>query len=198
MKHLAALLLLVVVATTASAISIVSASPRGAGQSSGRRAAAYFEEPRSFRRAPNSMDRMPLAFVRTVGGEVIASRRVAAYTDREHRRWLLWAAKTADHQTCLAWGALPATRAACSPSRRLFRGRVLVYSIADGMIAGLTTQRVVRVDVEAADGAVKRIHPTSDGAFILECPRKGRRCGLSAIVARDRHGHALGRFTHVP
>jgi hypothetical protein len=202
-KHLAARLFSRSRSLALSAVvaSVIVAAV-GAASTSGdqpRRTEPSAEQPEALSRAPRPTDRMTQAFVWTVGGRVIASRRVAAYTDRRHRRWLVWVARTADREICLVWGVSRGeTRSGCSPSGRLFRGRALVYSIADGMLAGLATRRVARVDVDEADGGTKHIRPTADGAFILECPQEGRGCGLSAIVARDRSDRILGRFISVP
>lgn len=160
---------------------------------------------RAFDRPERPTDRLP-GNARIFGGDlhhlpaqqerVLASRRVAAYTDGGGRAATLYVAETAT-QICLVQTWLGGAGSACT-SKSFFGSRRLVITQGH-LLYGLAADGVESVVVVGARGVPHRVALSPDGGFIYDCKAwNGCVCVVDHGEALNASGAVLAREGALP
>src|SRR3954452_8602499 len=119
-----------------------------------------------FRRPATPSDRLPSW--KTLGGEVLATRRIAFYA-RNGRTAGLYLARTQARGLCVVLVAGQAAAGGCSPRRPRSTPAVrLQYGL--GYVSGIVRSDVRSVTVVGTGGRRDRVHVSATGGFIYHCP----------------------------
>lgn len=149
--------------------------------------------PRAFDRPRKATDALPRAIrvpvpARAGASEtIIATRRIASYTDGRGRRALLYLAKTA-HQVCYLTFWRGGAGGGCSPSTNFFGGGHIVVG-SSHLLSGVADDDVASLVVVGSRGVRHPVTVTADGGFIYDCKAyNGCTCVVDHVEAFDSAG----------
>jgi hypothetical protein len=169
-----------------------SAAPASATRKSQRLAGAG-KEPRAFARPRRATDALPRAIhvpdpARSGAMEkIIATRRIATYTDGRGRRALLYLVKT-PHQICdfIFWGS--GAGGGCNSSTNFFTGGHVAVG-SGHLLSGVADDDVASLVVVGSRGVRHPVAVTADGGFIYDCKAyNGCTCVVDHVEAFDAAG----------
>ena len=153
------------------------------------------EELRAFQRPARPTDRAPSVISRLA--EVVASRRVATYTDRRGRFAALYVVKRRRNgavELCTFLVRSNGAGGGCSPQSQFFRPGHRVSAGSGRLFAGIAANEVTRVVLIGSRGTRHRMRLTADNGFIHDCRAyNGCACLIAWLDAYDARGH---RVTH--
>jgi hypothetical protein len=131
--------------------------------------------PHAFARPATALDALPAkaSFRRgipTQGGppqKILATRRIASYTDGRGRRALLYLLRTGA-QICEFTFWRDGAGGGCNPKSDFFAARHVVAG-SGHLIAGVVDETVARLVIVGTHGGRHYVTPTADGGFIYDC-----------------------------
>ena len=131
--------------------------------------------PRAFARPATRFDALPPSpffkhGLRNPTGpaeKILATRRIAAYTDSRGRRALLYLIRTSK-QICEFTFWRGGAGGGCNDAASFFAGRHVVAG-SGHLITGVADDSVTTLVVVGTHGGRHRVTPTSDGGFIYDC-----------------------------
>jgi hypothetical protein len=124
---------------------------------------------RAFERPAKAADMLPSSARPTFNGErVVASRRVAVYTDRRRRRSALYVFVTSGKRACVFLVGNVSAGGGCNPHKLLFTYGSI--ALEEGKyLAGVASNRVRKVVLIGRTGARHAAVLSADNGFIYDC-----------------------------